>query len=364
MDISEYTSKDAWALINSYMKRQRMKHNPLITHQITSYNTFLESGIDNVIQGSSPIVCEIKESEDEEDEESPKTTTRVEISFERVKIRKPTVTERNGFVRQMYPNDARLRNETYAAKMETEVIVKTHVITSRGDVTVYENRVPRVILGSVPIMIGSTPCSLAGASPQKAREMGECWYEEGGYFIINGGERVIVSQEMITENWLYVFQGGRGSKYLFLGELKSAPISKLGFVRGFSIKMMRTRDHGDVIRVNIPKVRMDIPLAVLFKAIGIIDDKSIARRVVGDFEGRNAKTYWKLLTPTLREAESIETQDQALELLSKNTSLSTKLPIEERIRFVKRVLQLDEQKRMPHKKDGLWDIQLFVSSVV
>lgn len=345
MDVGEYTSQDSWALIDAYMRRQRTKGNPLTQHQITSYNIFLENGIDNVIQGSSPVACEVIETKDADDSEHRATKTRVEVSFGRVHIRKPTITEKNGFVRQMYPNDARLRNETYAAKMETEVFVKTIVTTPEGGTSVYENSVPRVVLGSVPIMLGSSPCPLEGASPARAREMGECAFEEGGYFIINGGERVIVSQEMITENWLYVFQGGRGSKYLYLGELKSAPIEKQGFVRGYCIKMMRTRDHGDVLRVNIPKIRMDIPLGVLFKAIGITTDEAIARRVIGDFEGRNAMIYWKLLTPTLREAEPYETQEQALELLSKNTSLSTRAQHEDRMRFVRHVL---EEDFLPH----------------
>ena len=338
MDITDFTSSDAWTLIDAYMRRQQSKVNPLISHQIASYNIFLESGLDNVIQGASPITCDI---EDHIDGEELVTKTRVEMSFGRIRIRKPTITEKNGFVRQMNPNDARLRNETYAAKMETEVFIKTIVTQSDGGVSAYENSIPRVILGSVPIMLKSSPCPLAGASPDKAREMGECAFEEGGYFIINGGERVIVSQEMITENWLYVFQGGRGSKYLFLGELKSAPTDKQGFVRGYCIKMMRTRDYGDVMRVNIPKVRMDIPLGVLFKAIGITTDEAIARRVIGDFDDEHAVTYWKLLAPTLREAEPYETQYQALELLAKNTSLSARVPIEDRIEFVKKVLAED-----------------------
>jgi DNA-directed RNA polymerase II subunit RPB2 len=349
MDISEFTTSDAWNLIDAYMRRQQTKLNPLIAHQVTSYNLFLENGLDNVIQGSSPIVCEIDEHIDDEEEA---TNTRVELSFSRIRIRKPTITEKNGFVRQMYPNDARLRNETYAAKMETEVLVKTIVTQPDGGVYVYENQIPRVILGSVPIMLKSDSCPLATASPEKAREMGECAFEEGGYFIINGGERVIVSQEMITENWLYVFQGGRGSKYIYLGELKSAPSDKQGFVRGYCIKMMKTKAHGDVMRVNIPKVRMDIPLGVLFKAIGITTDEAIARRIINDFECENASVYWKLLVPTLREAEPYQTQEQALELLAKNTSLSPKIPIEDRIAFVKKVLIEDFLPHIGRKEEA------------
>jgi DNA-directed RNA polymerase II subunit RPB2 len=333
MDTTEYSPDYAWALFDAFMRRQRDRIDPLVRHQISSYNQFIDKGIDNVVQGCSPIVQEITEEDG--------TKIRVELTFDKIRIRKPVMTEKNGFVRPMFPNEARLRNDTYAARTETTVTTRVHVTSPSGEITVHENTVPRVSIGSIPIMVGSKACPISEIPVQEMREKGECIFDQGGYFIINGGERVIMAQEMITENWLFVFQGGRGSKYLYLGELKSSPENREGFVRGFCIKLMRTKEFGDVLRVNIPKIRMDIPLAVLFKAVGILTDKAIAQRIIGDFEGRNAPVYWKLIRPTLEEASDIHTQRQALELLAKNTSLSAKLDVEERIKFVEHVLQDD-----------------------
>ena len=333
MEIQKYTTSDAWALIDSFMRRQRDKVGPLVRHQISSYNRFLERGIDNIVQGCSPIVQEHKEEDG--------TNIRVELTFDKIRIRKPVITEKNGFVRPLYPNEARLRNDTYAAKTETTITSRVFVTSPDGDVAVHENKIPRVSIGLIPIMIGSKSCPLSDISEKEIREKGECVYDQGGYFIVSGGERVIMSHEMITENWLFVFQGGRGSKYLFLGELKSAPEDREGFVRGFCIKLMRTKEFGDVLRINIPKIRMDIPLGVLFKAIGVLTDKAITHRVIGDLEGKNAGIYWKLFKPTLEEASDIHTQRQALELLAKNTSLSPKLDIDDRVKFVEKVLEDD-----------------------
>lgn len=333
LDLTEYTKEHAWRLIDLFMKRQGTNVSPLIRHQISSYDKFLVEGLDQVIRSCAPVVQEIIEEDG--------TRVRVEITFDPIRLRKPVITEKNGFVRPMYPNEARLRNDTYSAKTETVVNVKIIATDPLGNETIHNNRLPRVSIGSIPIMIGSCACSLHNLSREERREKGECTFDDGGYFIINGGERVIVSQEMITENKMFVFQGGRGSKYIYLGELKSAPENRQGFVRGFAIKIMKTKDKGNVIRVNIPKIRMDIPLSVLFRGIGIELDEEIARMCIGDLEGRYASAFWKVLKPTLMECDHIHTREQAEELLSENTSLSAKIHVRERIEFVKRVLKDD-----------------------
>lgn len=333
MDIHEYSPEEAWKLIDLFMKRQGDGISPLIRHQICSYNTFLCEGIDDVVRSCSPVVQEIKEDDG--------SRIRVEVTFDAIRLRKPVITEKNGFTRPMYPNEARLRNETYCAKTETNVHTKVIVLDSFGNESVHMSTLNRVSIGSIPIMIGSCACSLEGMSRVERREKGECTFDDGGYFIINGGERAIVCQEMITENKMFVFQGGRGSKYIYLGELKSAPEEKQGFVRGFAIKIMKTKDKGNVIRINIPKIRMDIPLSVLFRAIGFESDEEITRLCIGNLEGRYASLFWKVLKPSLMESDKIHTREQAVELLSDNTSLSTKIHSKERIDFVKRVLQED-----------------------
>lgn len=333
MNIGDFTTNHAWNLIQSFMNETADGVSPLLRHQITSYDKFLKEGIDNVIRGCSPIVQEIKEDNG--------CSVRVEMTFDEIRLKKPTITEKNGFVRPMYPNEARLRNDTYAAKTETSVHIRVIVTELSGLTTTHLTTVPRVSIGSIPIMIGSCACSLLGMNPKERREKGECTYDDGGYFIINGGERVIMSQEMITENQLFVFQGGRSSRYMYLGELKSAPEEREGFVRGYCIKLMKTKEKGNVLRINIPKIRMDIPIVTLFRAIGITKDEEIARMVIGDLNHPHASVYWKLLKPSIVEADSIHTEYQALEILSGNTSLSAKIPTPERIEFVRKILRED-----------------------
>lgn len=341
MEVSDYTFDHAWRLIDLFMRQHTDGTSQLIHHQISSYNKFLREGLDQVVRSCSPVV------QDHWEEDG--THIRVEVTFDPLRLRKPVITEKNGFVRPMYPNEARLRNETYSAKTETAVHTKVIVTDKDGNKSVHDSTLPRVSIGNIPIMIGSCACSLDGLTQEEKREKGECPFDDGGYFIINGGERVIVSQEMITENKMFIFQGGRGSKYIYLGELKSAPEEKQGFVRGFAIKIVRTKKQSNIIRVNIPKIRMDIPLAVLFRGIGFESDEEITRLCLGDLDGRYSKVLWKILKPTLMECEEIQTQEQAIEMMSENTSLSTKVQLRDRMNFVRRVLKEDF---LPHLGDS------------
>jgi len=102
MNLSQWNNGDAWALIDSYMNTPGS--NPLIRHQISSYNRFLEQGIDSVIQDSSPIVQTYVEEDGSE--------VMVSMRFSKIRIKKPMITETNGFSKPMTPNEARLRNDT------------------------------------------------------------------------------------------------------------------------------------------------------------------------------------------------------------------------------------------------------------
>jgi DNA-directed RNA polymerase II subunit RPB2 len=370
MELSEWKYEDAWKLIDAFMRRQKTNTNIMIRHQITSYDHFIQKGLDNVIQGASPITVEYTEYADQEKDRDiidipdigtsgGNTSLKVELHFSPIRVRKPIITETNGFVRPMYPNEARLRNDTYSARIETDIEVKV-TLKKSGDLAsgstetdIFLNKIPRVMIGSIPIMVGSCICPMSEVPVEQRREYQECKYDDGGYFIVNGGERAIVSQEMIEENKLFVFQGGRSSKYIFLGELKSAHEEKEGFVRGFCIKLMKTRD-GNRLRINIPRIHHDIPLAVLMRGLGIETDEGIARRVIGDLEGRNASMYWMLLVPSLMEcSETIHTKKDALEYLSKYTSIPARASEIDRHSYVEKVLREDVLPHLgenPHKK--------------
>ena len=61
----------------------------------------------------------------------------------------------------------------------------------------YSRSIEKVLLGRIPIMIKSRFCVLDKILPRALLKFGECLADPGGYFIINGSEKVIVAQEQL-----------------------------------------------------------------------------------------------------------------------------------------------------------------------
>ena len=115
--------------------------------------------------------------------------------------------------------------------------------------------------------------------------MGEGLYEDGGYFIVKGSEKVIVSQEKKCENKIFSFkQKGAQSKYLEVAEISSTDPNNqynISQVR----TMMKAREEssgGYALRVRFKRIKQDIPLCILFRALNIIPDKEIVEYIVYD----------------------------------------------------------------------------------
>jgi len=135
----------------------------------------------------------------------------IQVEFQNPSLRKPTIFENNGAVLPMMPNDARMRNLTYAAPLFVDVHVSTSMIdnTKGGEVTTRKRIFPNVHLGKIPVMVGSKYCLLHDQKHINPSQLGECFYDLGGYFIVQGGERVIISQERMSENRPFVFRNNR-----------------------------------------------------------------------------------------------------------------------------------------------------------
>ena len=125
--------------------------------------------------------------------------------FEQIYLSKPTHWEKDGAPVALMPNEARLRNLTYAAPLYVD-ITKT-VIHPGGDPTdpdgaAEETQHQKTFIGKIPIMLRSTYCLLNGMTDRDLQELNECPLDPGGYFIINGSEKVLIAQEKMATNAL------------------------------------------------------------------------------------------------------------------------------------------------------------------
>ena len=151
-------------------------------------------------------------------------------------------------------------------------------VTPEGETTVEKEEIKKVFIGKVPIMLRSDYCSLHGHTDKELTELGECPYDEGGYFVINGSEKVLIAQERMSTNHVYVFEKKQPSKFMWQAECRSQP--ERGS-RGASSCVMRqmhavgTKDAPGPIRCTLPYIRTDIPIFVVFRALGFVADKDI-----------------------------------------------------------------------------------------
>ena len=123
----------------------------------------------------------------------------------------------------MYPNDARLRGLTYASNILCNIGI-VYIIDGESKPIVRNYKKRNV--GQIPIMVHSNQCILRGLDDINLNTMGECPYDQGGYFIVKGKEKVVLSQEKKVNNILYINESG-DEKIILQGNIKS--VSDSGF---------------------------------------------------------------------------------------------------------------------------------------
>ena len=324
----------------------------IISHQIESFNQFMEVDIPEVIHMANPITSygspEIPLAGPRSalatatglstsaanalmgttadgsitGDKKVKHEYEVTIEFEKISIRKPTIFENNGAIHPMMPNDARLRNLTYASPLNVDVKVTTTFIDhTRNSIRESNIRIfPNVHLGKVPVMVGSKYCLLHDQKHIHPSKLGECPEDLGGYFIIQGGERAMISMERMSENRPFVFRNGRGNaKEMEVVEIKCIGPDNDQVPKSNTIKIVYHPKNQLILmlRATVPRIKTDIPIIILFRALGILADKDIYELIVGY---DNDPTYDHIITESILEASSITTQEQALLWLAEHTN--------------------------------------------
>ena len=337
-------------ILETFITQSDGKH--IINHQLESFNQFMEVDIPEIIHMSNPITSYGSPEIPLAGPRSALATAtglsttaanalmgtladgtssfgrkvqheyEVTLDFEKISIRKPTIFENNGAIHPMMPNDARLRNLTYASPLNVDVKVTTTFIdNSRNGIRESNVRIfPNVHLGKIPVMVGSKYCLLNDQKHYHPSALGECPEDVGGYFIIQGGERVMISMERMSENRPFVFRNGRGnSKDMEVVEIKCIGPDNDQVPKSNTIKIVYHPKNQliTMLRATIPRIKTEIPLMILFRALGVLADRDIYELIVG-YE--NDPSYDPIITESILEASSIKTREQALTWLGEHTN--------------------------------------------
>jgi DNA-directed RNA polymerase II subunit RPB2 len=311
-------SNTTWEIVRSYLQQHRGKQ--LVAHQLDSYDNFIEYDIPNIIKEHNPILI-TKIFQD-----SRYSKIQYQITFDKPNISNPITTDSSGRVKKLYPDEARIRHLTYSMPLSIGIKQTVLYYDNNNNIVNKSNTFAnRIVVGHIPIMVYSKYC-LVSRNIHNYKNIGECRYDLGGYFIINGSEKVIVSQERMCDNRLYIFKM-RQTKYSHICECRSSKnISDIYHLIQVKILSKDGLSGKCTLKVRIPHLREDIPIFILFRALGFTSDKEIVSFIAGSEIDND---YVELLKPSIIEAndiifqeKEIKTQEESLKYI--NNYLTTK----------------------------------------
>lgn len=262
------------ALIESYFRT-----NSLVNQQIVSYNKFLDSGIQHVVDRIGKVQTNVEG---------------FELKLGKVRVEQPRYYEVKGGYRQIYPSECRLRNLSYSAPIFLEIIP----VFNGVERPVYSD----VFIGEVPVMLKSKLCYLSNMRRDELMENGEDPDDPGGYFVINGSERVLTSIEDLVPNKLMVTKERNGV------------VAKIFSTHyGFRARCVVDRNQDGIFSVEFPSTPTGMPLAQVLRVLGMETNEKITEFFSSELQIKN-DVILNL------ESEQSKDKEEAIDMLSRRLS--------------------------------------------
>jgi DNA-directed RNA polymerase subunit B len=277
--LAELQKEDINILLKTYFNEKG-----LVRQHLDSYNEFIDHGLQEVVDEVREIPIEVPESP------YKVKLGQIWVIDPQSRITGPYATEVDGTKHEIYPMEARLRNLAYAAPIALEM---TPVIDGR------EQDTELIYIGNIPVMLKSKLCFLSQLSKDELVAAGEDPDDPGGYFVINGSERVIVAMEDLAPNRVIVDIDEKGTSPVYQAKIFSTTV-------GFRARIELKLKSDDAIYVTMPGVPTEIPFVVIMRALNLEKDKEIAESVSLD------KDIQSVLAPSFEKAIGVDTPADAM----------------------------------------------------
>jgi len=263
------------------------KDYPFVETNVNSFNDFIEKQLQKLTDEIGDIIPTI----------IPQEVESFVIKFKKIWVEKPSIIEADGSKRDIYPSEARLRSLTYAAPMYLEVSAYIDDVQKENFTA---------MIGKLPIMLKSKYCNLHGLKRDDLIAKGEDPNEPGGYFIINGNERVLVTVEDLASNKLFIERKDVGPS-----EYTAKLFSEMG-----SYRIPHTLEHmkDGLFYLTFTRFKR-VPVIPIIKALGLVKDQEIVKLICGD------ETYDSIYI-NLFDAAELKNEEDALEYLSKKIGVA------------------------------------------
>lgn len=365
------TAEDCWTVISSFFETKG-----LVSQQLDSFDEFVSSTMQELVEENSNLTLD-QNAPQSEDETNPIVRRRYEIKFGTVLLSRPAMTEGDGSTSAMLPQEARLRNLTYSSPLYLEMTKKVSVARERRTLEPNEEEGPgpdietqkqvlsdkdlhwenedgvdeeleptKVFVGKLPIMLKSKYCILKDLTEPELYKWSECPYDQGGYFIINGSEKVLIAQERSAANIVQVFKKAPPNATPFVAEIRSAVEKGSRLISSMQIKLFAKGEgskggFGQTIKSTLPYIKTEIPIAIVFRALGVVSDEDILNHICYD---RNDTQMLEMLKPCIEEAFVIQDREVALDFIGKRGN-SQGVTREKRIKYARDIMQ---KELLPH----------------
>lgn len=263
------------ALDNSALSEAYFTRDKIVQHHIDSYNKFLKSGLQKIIDEQNIIETDLED---------------IFIKLGRIRVETPVVKEADGAIEKLYPNEARLRNLSYSAPLFLEM----SVINGEEETGPVEAKI-----GQLPVMIKSNICNLVEIDDEEMVKYGEDPLDPGGYFIVNGTERVVMTLEDLAPNKILTEFGERYGDTIEVAKVFSQR-------RGYRALVVVERGRKSLLEISFPSISGRINFITLLRSLGIETDEDVVKVVSTDPE------IMKFMFENLEEAE-VDTTEEAVE---------------------------------------------------
>ena len=310
--------EEPWTIIGSYFEGKHLDQ--LVRHQIESFNDMVNVQLKRTVDMFNPVKIA---SDQDYDKTTRRHSLEVEVNFTNLYLSRPQIHENTGATKILFPQEARLRNFTYSSMMTVDMNVKYIVRGTDSDqITTHHKVFPKIQIGKMPIMLKSCICVLTQHKHLDHNITGECPYDAGGYFIINGSEKTVLGQERAAENKVLCYNVSKNNnKWRYVAEIKSIPDSKC--ISPKQINMMvvaKQNGFGHPLVIQIPRMKQPIPLFVVFRALGVLSDQEICEYIVYNIggaadandDGKISAKLLESLQASIIDANGIMTQDDAV----------------------------------------------------
>ena len=337
-------------IIQSYFKQD----NILSKHQIESYDDFIDNIIPNILNQFSPIEVNLNEN-------SLKIKCiKMNLLTDTIIIEDCKYNENNGVEKILYPDIAILRNYSYMSNMLIDIDISLEILENGKTIIMPNKKFKNVLIGTVPIMVGSKYCMNT-----KHNKRPSCQYDIGGYFIINGNEKVIISQEKIATNIIQVFESKK-DKFSHACEIRSIDENTFCIPKCISIKITNNPDiFNNELFINIPTIKNPLPIFVIFKLFGCITDKEILYSIIDNSDKAVDDIMTNILLPSFNKISDINSEIDAYRLIINNLNTNYyNIPEEKKIEYINKNIVVNILPHIKTKEKKILYLGLMVNKLL